>query len=135
MRRLPLALLLVAACLAALPLLRADDAGAPPAGRVGMELPDRVLALELELSYLRLREDAVSAYVLANGARAEAIDRMANQMTQLGFAQKAMPAESREALLAGLRALAADLREGLPHATPAEMLALDTLRRHLAARR
>lgn len=80
----------------------------------------RVELLESQAAYLRAREASLSAYVLANGTRAKDLIALADKAETEGFTSKALPAASRETLLAGLRAMAASLSEGLPALTPEE---------------
>lgn len=75
-------------------------------------------ALELEASYLRSRETAVSTYLAAHVERADALAALAKRCRELGFTKRAIPADSREALLGGVDALALSLRTGLPELTP-----------------
>ncbi len=87
----------------------------------------RLDALETQVDYLRSREAALSAYVLRNAARADALDALVTKVTKEGFTKRAIPTTSRESLLAGLKALAADLRQDLPELTEEETLALKKL--------
>jgi hypothetical protein len=115
MRNASLVLLGVAAVLGVAALARAQD---PPAADKTLE--ERMRLAEAQIEYLRAREASVSAYITANAQRAQGLDALAADMDRLGFGQKAIPAESRERLLQGIRALAASLRDGLPVLTEAE---------------
>lgn len=78
------------------------------------ELEAEVAALKVKTRYLMMRETDMSVYVLRNQERGTALAVLADRMVELGFTNRAIPANSREAFIAGLRALAADLTEGLP---------------------
>lgn len=83
-------------------------------------LQRRVEVLEGYVEYLRSREAALTGYLLANEGRAADLEALADQAAREGFTARSIPAASRETLLAGLRAMAASLREGLPAPTPEE---------------
>lgn len=109
---------LVAGALAA-PLVAKDTRDVVP-NRGGITVEGRLQALEAEVKRLEMREAALTRYVLANAERGDALVRLADELVRLGFTARAVPAESREALVGGLRAMGASLREGLPTPTPAE---------------
>lgn len=132
--RIALTLVLaVALGVVAAPLLAGEDGPVPE--RAAMAVEVRLNALEGEVAYLRAREDALTRYVAANAQRAAALERLAAQLEQLGFTQKAMPAESREALVAGIRGMGVALREGLPIPTKEERDMLAWVKRVLDAAR
>lgn len=87
----------------------------------------RLESLELKVDYLLTREAALSAYVLRNAQRADALDALVTKVTNEGFTKRAIPTSSRESLLAGLKAMAEDLRTDLPERTEEELLALKKL--------
>lgn len=116
------ALLVIAALVTgavATPLLAKEVFDVVP-DRGGVTVEGRLRALESEVARLEMREAALTRYVLANAERGDALLRLADQLVRLGFTARAVPAESREALVAGLRGMGASLREGLPMPTPAE---------------
>lgn len=77
-------------------------------------LKQRIESLELQMEYALSREAALTAYVLRNGDRANALDQLVSTMRQQGFTKRAIPPISRESLLGGLAGMAADLRKDLP---------------------
>ena len=101
-----------------------------------MTVEGRLQALEAEVARLEMREAALTRYVLANAERGNALLRLADDLVRLGFTARAVPAESREALVAGLRGMGVSLRDGLPMPTPAEKALVDAaataLRTHVA---
>jgi hypothetical protein len=105
-------------------LLAAFAAGAAfdvVSGRALAEDPvDPIAALQRDVKYLKSREAQVSAYVLKNGARAEELDRLVNELRDMGFAAAANPTPARERLLRGLSDFAAGLRKDLPKLTDEE---------------
>lgn len=114
------------------PLL-AKDVGDVIPDRQAVSVEGRLQALEAEVARLESREEALSRYVLANGERGNALLRMADEMVRLGFTQRAVPADSREALVAGLRAMGASLRDGLPTPLPSEAALIRAAREALRA--
>src|SRR5262245_50042261 len=80
-------------------------------------LRHRVETLELQVKYLTARETALTAYVLANEQRSAGLTEMARDARALGFAAAAVPAQSRERILAGFEAMARSLLADLPHVT------------------
>ncbi|MCA9314662.1 MAG: hypothetical protein H6806_05610 [Planctomycetes bacterium] len=132
------ALLVVAALVTgavATPLLAKDVTDVVP-NRGGVTVEGRLQALEAEVARLEMREAALTRYVLANAERGNALLRLADDLVRLGFTARAVPAESREALVAGLRGMGVSLRDGLPMPTPAEKALVDAaataLRTHVA---
>ena len=132
------ALLVVAALVTgavATPLLAKDVTDVVP-NRGGVTVEGRLQALEAEVARLDMREAALTRYVLANAERGNALLRLADDLVRLGFTARAVPAESREALVAGLRGMGVSLRDGLPMPTPAEKALVDAaataLRTHVA---
>ncbi|MEZ6008964.1 MAG: hypothetical protein R3F05_14535 [Planctomycetota bacterium] len=132
------ALLVVAALVTgavATPLLAKDVNDVVP-NRGGVTVEGRLQALEAEVARLEMREAALTRYVLANAERGNALLRLADDLVRLGFTARAVPAESREALVAGLRGMGVSLRDGLPMPTPAEKALVDAaataLRTHVA---
>ena len=77
-------------------------------------------ALQKQVEYLRSREDALTAYVLANDARAASFQDYVKKARTQGFLNKAIPAESRTTLLLGLDGLAESMRAELPVPSRAE---------------
>ena len=92
----------------------ADSDAGDDGARAGWAVADRLRALELEVDILQARESALSSYVAANAKRADGLEALANRCREQGFAARALPAESRETLLAGIEALAKSLRKDLP---------------------
>ena len=132
------ALLVVAALVTgavATPLLAKDVTDVVP-NRGGVTVEGRPQALEAEVARLEMREAALTRYVLANAERGNALLRLADDLLRLGFTARAVPTESREALVAGLRGMGVSLRDGLPMPTPAEKALVDAaataLRTHVA---
>ena len=93
------------------------------------ELSARVDLLGREVRYLRSRESHLSTYVLRNGERAAALERLATELRALGFTSGANPAPARERLLASFTEMAQDLRAELPVPTKAELEMLAALAR------
>ncbi len=106
----------------------------PRVDRGTLSVERRLKALETEVAYLRSREEAVSRYVLANSQRSTHLQQLAADLVRLGFTARAVPAESREALVAGLRGVANSLSEGLPYASKEERLMLDEVEETLRGR-
>lgn len=71
-------------------------------------------ALQKQVEYLRSREDALTAYLLANDTRAASFQDYIKKARTQGFLNKAIPAESRTTLLLGLDGLAESMRAELP---------------------
>jgi hypothetical protein len=87
-------------------------------------LDARLELLARQVDYLRGREARLSSYVVANGARAEALEKLVLDLRQGGFAAAANPSPARERLLKGLSDLAQSLKAGLPTITDADRAAL-----------
>jgi hypothetical protein len=115
------------------PLLAGE--GGPVPERAAMAVEVRVKALEGEVAYLRAREVALTRYVAANAQRGAALERLAGQLEALGFTQKALPAESRVALVEGIRGMGVALRDDLPTPTKGEREMLAWAERVLDAAR
>jgi hypothetical protein len=110
---LPLALI-VACVLALTTAVRGEDP---------VPLDARVEALAREVAWLRAREARLTGYIVANGARGDALERLAQTLRAGGFASHANPTQARETLLKGLEDLAVSLKAGLPTLTDAERAA------------
>lgn len=113
---LPLALLLAVAAGAFAARAVAEDGPSGP----DAELRDRVAALEAKVKYLQSRETALTAYVLANEARAASLLDALRLARREGFTGGAISAPSREALLRGLEGYADALGKDLPEPTKEE---------------
>jgi hypothetical protein len=119
---LPLALVVVTVL-----LLSAHARGEDPAEGSGAPLEARVDLLARETAYLRVREAKLTSYVLANGARGEALERLVAELRSGGFASAANPSGTRDRLLQGLTALAESLKAGLPALSQNEQAMLANL--------
>ena len=93
------------------------------------ELTARVEALQAEVEYLRSREDALRAYVLANDQRAKGLMDVVARARRAGFEANRIPVDSRKILMSGLEAAAKSLQKGLPAVTPAEAKLLKQITR------
>jgi hypothetical protein len=78
------------------------------------DLKARIEALEIEGSYLRSREQALTRYILLNEQRADGLSALIAKVRREGFENKSIPAPSRVSLMAGLDGLAGSLRASLP---------------------
>lgn len=121
-RRLPLVLLLGIALVLGVGLLpsgpaHGDDEVETVKASDVKALTDQVAALQKQVEYLRSRETALSAYVLAHDVRAAALQKSVALSREQGFLKRAIPEDSRTALLAGLNDLARSLRVELPALT------------------
>lgn len=83
-------------------------------------LEAQVGALQKQVEYLRSREAALTAYVLANDDRGASLQSALERARREGYLARAISSKSREALMKGLTELAADLRSELPAPTRAE---------------
>ena len=110
-------------------LLTAHARGEDPAPDSGASLETRVDLLARETAFLRAREAKLTTYVLANGARGEALEKLVVELRSGGFASAANPSGTRERLLQGLTALAESLRAGLPLLSQGEQAMLANLPR------
>jgi hypothetical protein len=119
--------LLVAGLGALAPLLAED--GPTATDPVVKALQEKVQKLERQVEYLRSREDATTRYVLAHQKRSEILGLMLDDAVRLGFTARALPAESRERVVGGLREFAAALVADLPLPTRAEAALLKDLGR------
>ena len=106
---LPLALVVVTVL-----VLAARARGEDPAPDSSATLETRVDLLAREVAYLRSREVRLTNYVVANGARGDALESLVVELRSGGFASAANPSPTRERLLQGLTALAESLKAGLP---------------------
>ena len=109
-------------------LARGDDPSADAT------LQDRVVTLELQVKYLSSREAAMTAYVVANEQRSAGLAQTAREARALGFAAGAVPAESRERILAGLETMSKSLLAGLPVLTKEQAEWADQISKRLKAR-
>lgn len=89
-----------------------------------LAMKKRLEALELQVEYLKSREASLTTYVLGNAERADSLEQLVTRVRSEGFTKRAIPAPSREALLAGLEELAKDLKKDLPERTEKEELQL-----------
>lgn len=80
----------------------------------------RAKALEAEVEYLRARETTLTKAVLAHGSAAADLSATAAEARAAGFEAAAVPAASRQALLAGLERTARSLSSASPAVTQVE---------------
>jgi hypothetical protein len=80
--------------------------------------------LTRHVAYLRGREARLTSYIVANGARAEALEKLVVELREGGFAAGANPSQARERLLKGLSDMAESLKAGLPTITDTDRAAL-----------
>lgn len=122
-RSLPLALLLGTALVLGAGLLPSGPAhGADEDEEVVKAsdvkaLREQVAALQKQVEYLRSRETALTAYVLANDVRGAALQKSMAISRDQGFLKRAIPENSRTALLEGLIDLGRTMRAELPEVT------------------
>ena len=126
--------ILIAALLAGLGGFALADAKRDLNARKRMAAEDRLTILEHEVSYLRAREQRLSGYMLANGARADGLTKLASLVRAQGFTQRAMPAQSRETLIRGLETLAVSMKNDLPLETKEEAALLAATNKLFGAR-
>jgi hypothetical protein len=136
--RVPPLLLTASIAVAALALVpRAGGLafGEPPPGGGDpvAALAARVEGLELQVKFLESREAAVSAYVLRNEERAEALERAVAAVRAAGFTMAAIPPRSRELLLEALERAAQSLKADLPRPTKDELEIVKELARRRKA--
>jgi hypothetical protein len=77
-------------------------------------LRKRLDRVTVEVEYLRARERMLTSYILQNAERADGLDKVATDADEKGFTKRAIPPNSRQAILDGMRALAKSLRQDLP---------------------
>jgi hypothetical protein len=94
------------------------------------ELRARIEALELESRLLRSRDVTLTTYVLLNERRANVLNALVAKARKEGFENNRIPAPSRVSLLAGLDALADDMRDDLPRLTKDEQTLIKKLKVH-----
>jgi hypothetical protein len=87
----------------------------------------RIEALEMEVEHLRSREQALTAYVVKNEARARGLEEVARRARVAGFEANRIPVESRQILLKGIEGMAASLRDGLPVPSKADEAAAEKI--------
>lgn len=87
-------------------------------------LQKQVEVLEQQVAYLLQREASLTLHALRSEERGRAVQDMVARMRAQGFQNRAIPAESRETLLAGLAQLGKDLQEELPKVTKEQMALL-----------
>ncbi len=102
--------------------------------RARMATEDRLAILEREVHYLHGREQRLSAYMLANKARADGLTKLASLVRAQGFTQRALPAQSRETLIRGLETLAVSMKNDLPIETKEEAALLADIKKRIMAR-
>jgi hypothetical protein len=95
-------------------------------GEDPVSLDARVDALQREVQWLRAREAKLTAYLVANGARAEGLETLTRSLRNGGFASHANPTPTREVFVRGIEEYAASLKTGLPTLTEAERAAQAT---------
>jgi|GEM_PF-5637168 len=100
--------------------LAARARGEDPVPDSGVALETRVELLAREVAYLRSREVRLTNYMVANGARADALESLVVELRNAGFASAANPSPTRERLLQGLTAMALSIKAGLPFLSQGE---------------
>lgn len=110
-------------------LARGDEGGAGDLDRRVEALETQNLKLEKQVAYLLLREQSLTSYALRAEARGKGLQLMVRRMRQQGFQNRAIPAESRETLLAGLDEIGRDLLEDLPAITREQQAILQAAKR------
>lgn len=102
-------IVLAAVVFGAFALAGADDDTMSPE-----DVTKRIEALEMQVKFLRLREQALTMYILQNDQRAAGIEDIARRSREAGFEKNRIPEASRTILLKGFDEMAASLRKDLP---------------------
>ena len=104
--------------------------GAAPAADDVKVLRARLEALELEVAFLRAREEAVTAYLLQGKERSESFAATGAQARQQGFEHSKTPTPSRVTLLRGLEAVWKSVGTDLPDRTKEDRALLKRITAH-----
>lgn len=92
-------------------------------------LERKAVVLEKRVAYLLEREADLTKWILASEQRGRALETAVQRMRTQGFANRSIPAPSRETLLDGLGALGRDLGADLPAVTKEQAALLEAAAR------